>query len=112
METRISRLRASSISSRSDSEKRSISTSPRRGPSTPEKSPRQINGSEDERDISPVKKNSKAIAAEETSSPMMSDTEENQQQKRSHKHHRHHHHKQPKSNKRAAKHQKHSVKRR
>lgn len=110
METRISRLRSSSIQSRSDSEKRSISTSPRRGPS----SPVQTNDSDDDRDLSTNETKLKTNE-HDSSSTIMSDTEDEQEKKRSHRHrhhhHRHHHHKQSKSNKRPATHQKHSVKR-
>lgn len=121
METRTSRKHASSSpSSISDSEKRSISLSPRRGPSTPMKSSRQRDESEDghdpnDRDSSPLINDSKPMRNEPLS-PTLSDTEESHGKKRTHHrhHHRqhHHHHKQSKSNKRSATHHKHSVKRR
>jgi RNA recognition motif-containing protein len=122
METRRSRLHSSSSSlsrSRSplsDNEKRSISNSPRQGPSTPIKTSRQRNDSNDkqdpnDREFLTFNENSKAII-NETSSPMMSDIEENHQKKRSHHKHRHRHHKQSKSNKHSIIHHRHSVKRR
>ena len=118
METRISRSHAESSSSSisrsrspiSDNGKRSISTSPRRGPSTPIKSSTERNDSDEEQDLND-RENSK-LYTNEKSSPVMSDTEENQQKKRSHHRHHHRHHKQPKSNKRSIAHHKHSAKRR
>lgn len=118
METRISRSHASSSSisrSRSpisDNGKRSISTSPRRGPSTPIKSSIKSDDEQDpnDRETLTFNENSKTIM-NETSSPMMSDTEENQQKKRSRHRRHHHHHKQSKSNKRSITHHKHPVKR-
>jgi len=114
METRISRLRSSSsIQSRSDSEKRSISLSPRQEPS----SPVLTNESDDEQDLSTTE-NKLKTNEHESSSTVMSDIEDEQEKKqRSHRHrhhhHRHHHHhqKQSKSNKRPATYEKHSVKR-
>jgi hypothetical protein len=124
METRISRSHASTSSSSisrsrspiSNNGKRSISTSPRRGPSTPIKSSTQRNDSDEEHDPNDrealtFNDDSKAII-DEISSPMMSDTEENHQKKRSHHRHHHRHTKQSKTNKRSITHHKHSVKRR
>lgn len=117
METRISRKRAasSSPSSISGSDKRSIS--PKRGPSTPMKSSKHRDNSEEERDPndrdSSFFVNQSKITRNEPSSPIMSDTEQSQQKKRSHhRHHHQHHHKQSKAKKRSATHHKHSVKRR
>ena len=121
MATRTSRVHSSSSSlSRSRSPipkggKRNFSVSPRRGPSTPIKSPIQRHHSDDEQDpddreLLPLDDQSKAIV-DEISSPIMSDIDESHQNKRSH--HRHHHHrKHSKSNKRLATHHRTSVKRR
>ncbi len=122
METRVSRLHSSSSSfsrSRSpisDIGKRSISKSPRRGPTTPVKSSVRKNASDEEhdpndRELLTFNDESKAIV-DETSSTIMSDTEESHQKKRSHHRHHHRHHKPTKSNKRPATQHKHSVKRR
>jgi hypothetical protein len=121
METRTARLHTPSSSlsrsSISDNEKRSVSISPRRGPSTPIKASIQRNNSDEEfdpndRELLTSDNNTKAIL-DETSSAMMSDTDQNHRKKRSHHRHHHRHHKQPKSNKRpATTQQKHSVKRR
>ncbi len=123
METRISRVNVSSSSmsrSRSpisDSERRSVSTSRRRGPSTPVKSSIQRNDSDEEQD--PHDREFLALddvpktIIDETSSPLMSDTDEIHHRKRSHhRHHHHRQHKQPKSNKRSITHHRQSVKRR
>ncbi|CAM4743796.1 unnamed protein product [Rotaria magnacalcarata] len=120
MATRTSRVLSSSSSlsrSRSPipkSDKRNLSVSPRRGPSTPIKSPIQRNHSDDEQDPDdrerlPLDDQSTAIV-DEISSPIMSDIDESHEKKRSH--HRHHHHrKHSKSNKRLATHHRTSVKR-
>ncbi|CAF0745650.1 unnamed protein product [Rotaria sordida] len=124
METRTSRVHSSSSSlsrSRSpisNSEKRSVSTSPRRGPSTPVKSLIERNDNNNEQDpndreLLSFDDDSKVIV-DERSSPIMSDIDQSHQKKRSrHRHHHHHHHrKHSKSNKRSAtQHHRHSVKR-
>ena len=124
METRVARTHGSSASSSisrsrsplSDNGKRSISTSPRQGPSTPMKSLRQRNDSDEEQGSTNraalIFNDDSKVINDETSSAMMSDTEETSQKKRSHHRHHHRHHKQVKTNKRSATHQKQSVKRR
>lgn len=126
METRKSRVHSSSSTSSvsrsrspiTNQDKRSISTSPRRGPSTPVKLPTQRKNSNEEQDptdheLLALDENSKTIE-DEISSPIMSDTDQSRQKKRSrHKHHRHHHHrKESKSNKRSTTHQRNPAKRR
>ncbi|UJR33902.1 hypothetical protein I4U23_021321 [Adineta vaga] len=115
METRPIRLRSPSSSvsrSRSPispSEQRSISTSPRRGPSTPVKSPTNRTNSDDE---GLAADDSSKVVSNEISSPTLSDTEQNHHRKRSHHgHHRHRHHKQSKSNKRSISHNRQPAKR-
>ncbi|CAF0733336.1 unnamed protein product [Rotaria sp. Silwood1] len=114
METRTSRVHSSSSSlsrSRSPisrSEKRSVSTSPRRGPSTPVKSLIERNDSNDEhdsndRELLPLDDDSKAIV-DEVSSPIMSDNDQSHQKKRPRRRRRRHHRKHSKSNKRSATH--------
>ncbi|CAF0922817.1 unnamed protein product [Adineta ricciae] len=125
METRLTRQRLSSSSSVSrsrspiaNSEQRSASNSPRRGPSTPVKSATYGTNSDGEQDLEEreplMADDSSKAAADEISSPMMSDTDESHHKKRihhGHGHHRHRHHKQSKSNKRSISHHRQSVKR-
>ena len=123
METRTSRQHSPSSSlsrSRSPisgSEKRSVSASPRRGPSTPGKPAVLRNNSDDEQDptdreLLTLDDDGKVIL-DDTSSAVVSDTDLNRPKKRSHHRHSHrHHHKQPKSGKRSSSSShRHSVKR-